>query len=61
MGKQDEYQFLVDAFYQSILNKEDEALLKHALTLAAGFDNSTVKDAMREASVMSVVNSTFKA
>jgi hypothetical protein len=56
-----QYEILVAAFYQAILKPEEDIFLKDALTLAFNFDEETVEQAKREASVMVAVDSQFHA
>ena len=60
MNQQDQYQSLVDAFYQAIVNHEQK-YIKKAIQLSSNFDENTVEQAKAEASVMSVVDSNFQA
>ena len=47
MPQDSQYQSLVTAFYQAIINPAEEALLKDAMELAAGFEEEVVQEAMR--------------
>ena len=60
MNQEDQYQALVSAFYQAIINPEEE-FLKEAITLASSFDNATVEQSKAEASVMAVADSQLQA
>ena len=61
MTQKDSYQALVTAFYQAILNPDNDSYIKDALALASSFDEDTVTQAKAEASVMSVLNTKFEA
>ncbi len=56
-----EYQSLVDAFYKAISASDKEVFLKEAMEFSTNFDQATVKQAMAEASVMSVIDSKLQA
>ena len=56
-----EYEQLVDAYYQVAINPKDNSLLGKAVELSKDFDPEIVEDAKREACVMAVLDSKMQA